>query len=99
MKSIAEFLHNTKTQAYLAFTILIGGGLIIVFGKVSETVDNRLFDLMFLIGTFYFGSSKSSTAKDDAIATMANNASQPSVVQTGSSPVVNNVLPDVDVKG
>jgi len=85
MKSIIDFLHSTKTQAYLAFTILIGGGLIIVFGKVSETVDNRLFDLMFLIGTFYFGSSKSSASKDDAIATMATNASNNPTIQNADN--------------
>jgi len=88
MKSIADFLHGTKTQAYLAFTILIGGGLIIVFGKVSETVDNRLFDLMFLVGTYFYGSSKSSTTKDEAIATMANNASA-GTSTVGSADTVN----------
>ena len=84
MKQLTDFLHNTKTQAILAFIILIGGGMIIVFGHVSETVDNRLFDLMFLVGTYFYGSSKSSTAKDETISSMAANH-QPSVTQTGDN--------------
>lgn len=84
---ILDFIHNTRTQAILAFTVLIGGGCIIVFGKASETVDNRIFDLMFLVGTFYFGSSKSGASKDEAIANLSqqpivNNASTVNVDQT-----------------
>lgn len=84
MKPLFDFLKATKTQAYLAYTILIGGGLIIEFGHLQANDNNRILDLMFLSATFYFGSSKSGASKDETIATLAGN---PTV--TGDKPTVN----------
>lgn len=84
MNSLFNFLKSTKTQAYLAFTILIGGGLLIKFGGLQANDNNRIFDLMFLTATFYFGSSKSGASKDETIATLANTQS-PSVVNSADT--------------
>lgn len=45
----------------------------VVFGHLSETSSNRIFDLMFLTATFYYGSSRSGAAKDEAISALAGN--------------------------
>lgn len=81
-----DFLHNTKTQAILAFVLLAGGGLLIKFGMLPDNDRNRIFDLMFLTATFYFGSSKSGSAKDDTIANLANNQNNP-IATTNSGDV------------
>ena len=80
---LIDLIHNTKTQAFLAFAIVIGGFLMISFVHLSDTVDNRLFDLMFLTATFYFGSSKSGTAKDDTIANLAANQNSTATTESG----------------
>jgi len=74
---LTDLIHNTKTQAFLAFTIVVGGFLMISFVNLSDTVDNRLFDLMFLTATFYFGSSKTGSSKDETIAKLAANQNNP----------------------
>lgn len=71
MKSLLDFLHSTRTQAYLGFIIMIGGGVAIYFGHLADNDKNRLFDIMLLTATYYFGSSKSGATKDETIASMA----------------------------
>jgi len=68
---LLDFIHQTKAQAALAFIIVVGGLLIICFGHLSETSNNRIFDLMLLTATFYYGSSKSGATKDEAIANLS----------------------------
>jgi len=87
---ILNFLHATKTQAILAFVALIGGGVLIKYGALPDNDRNRIFDLMFLAATFYFGSSKSGASKDETISNLANN--KPPIV-TASSDTTN-----IDVK-
>lgn len=70
MTQLFDFLKNTKTQAILAYLIIGCGFALISFVKLSDTVSNRIFDLMFLTSTFYFGSSKSGATKDEAINTL-----------------------------
>lgn len=84
MQQFLSILKSTKTQAYLAFTILLCGFGLISFGKLTDNVSNRIFDLMFLTATFYFGSSKSGATKDETISSLANNQSNP-VVNTADT--------------
>jgi len=72
MKSLLDFLHNTKVQAIGFYIVMVGGFLLVWKGALPENDRNRLFDLMFLTATFYYGSSKSGAAKDDTIASLAN---------------------------
>lgn len=70
---IFDFLHNTKTQAILAYITVIGVGTLLVFGHLTEGINNRILDIALLTATFYFGGSKSSAAKDETIATLSSN--------------------------
>lgn len=75
MQTFLKYLKDTKTQAFLAFIIIIGGGLLIGFAKLPDNDRNRIFDIILLTATFYFGSSKSGASKDETIATLAGNPS------------------------
>ena len=83
MKIILDFLHNTKVQAFGFYIVMVGGFLLVWKGALPENDRNRLFDLMFLTATFYYGSSKSGTAKDDTIANLAQNKSATADTNTG----------------
>lgn len=72
---LLDFLHSTKTQAILAYVIIIGGGLVILFGKLPDNDRNRIFDIILLTATFWYGSSKSGAAKDETISNLAQNQS------------------------
>ncbi len=72
-----DFLHNTKVQAIGFYIVMIGGGLLVWMGKLPDNDRNRIFDLMFLTATFYYGSSKSGAAKDDTIASLASQNAVP----------------------
>ncbi len=72
-----DFLHNTKVQAIGFYIVMIGGGLLVWMGKLPDNDRNRIFDLMFLTATFYYGSSKSGAAKDDTIASLASQSTAP----------------------
>lgn len=82
MKAILDFFHSTRTQAFLAYIILIGGGLILKFGGLADNDRNRLWDILFLTATFYFGSSKSGATKDETIASMAATNSAPAKTES-----------------
>lgn len=69
--SILDFLHNTKVQAIGFYIVMIGGGLLVWIGKLPDNDRNRIFDLMFLSATFYYGSSKSGANKDETISNLA----------------------------
>jgi ABC-type lipoprotein release transport system permease subunit len=75
---LLDFLHNTKTQAILSFVIIFGVGVLLVFGHLSEGINNRILDIALLTATFYFGSSKSGADKDKAIQSLSQ---QPNVQQ------------------
>ena len=81
---LLDFLHQTKTQAILAFLVLFGVGGLLELGHLSEGLNNRILDIALLTATFYFGGSKSSTSKDETIKSMADNiASTPATTTTG----------------
>jgi len=68
-----DFIHSTKTQAILAFVVVIGVGTLLEFGHLTEGINNRILDIALLTATFYFGGSKSSSAKDDTISRLTSN--------------------------
>lgn len=74
MKNIMDMLSG-KVQGVIAMIIILSGFAFLIWAKAPETVNGRVEDLMFLVGTFYFGSSKSGATKDATIATLAG--SQP----------------------
>lgn len=90
MKPLYDFLRSTRVQAFGFYIIMLGGMLMIWKGGLDVNDKNRMFDLMFLTATFYYGSSKSGAAKDDTIAALSANQSNP-VAKTDSG--------DINVKG
>lgn len=64
-----KYIPDTKT--IIAVTIILIGFSIIEFGHLSDNNCNRIFDLMFLVATYYFGSSQGQSKKDELISTMA----------------------------
>jgi hypothetical protein len=79
MKQFLDFLHDTKTQAYGFFIVLIGFPCLIAFAHLSEGLSNRLLDIVLLSATFYWGSSKSGAVKDEAISNLSANQSAPTI--------------------
>jgi len=80
---ILDFIHHTKTQAILAFVVVIGVGSLLEFGHLTEGINNRILDIALLTATFYFGGSKSSSAKDETINKMVDNAATPATTNSG----------------
>lgn len=72
MSNFLNFLKGTKTQAFLAYLITTGGLGLIGFAGLPDNDRNRIFDIVLLTATFYFGSSKSGATKDETIASMAS---------------------------
>ena len=63
-----EYLLKAIIQPLLALIIVIGGLVAVIFFDLKETVESRIFDLMFLIVGFYYVSSVSGAKKDETIA-------------------------------
>lgn len=78
---LLDFFHQTKTQAILAFVIVLGVGSLLEFGHLTEGINNRILDIALLTATFYFGGSKSSSAKDDTINMLSK--APPATTNTG----------------
>lgn len=68
MKRLAQ---NLKIQAILSITVVFGGLLLISFGNVDSSDKIGLFGIMGVVLNYYFGSSRSSTVKDETISEMS----------------------------
>lgn len=68
MKKIAQ---NVKIQGALAFTVVFGGLSLIAFGKVDSSDKIGIFGIIGVVLNYYFGSSRSSTVKDETISEMS----------------------------
>jgi len=88
---LLDFIHATKTQAILAFIVIIGVGALLKFGGLTEGINNRILDIALLTATFYFGGSKSSSSKDDTIAKLTSNP--PATTNTGDINITQNEKP------
>lgn len=73
MKKIAQ---NVKIQAALAFTVVFGGLSLIAFGAVDSSDKIGIFGIIGVVLNYYFGSSKSSTTKDETISDLTKNNSK-----------------------
>lgn len=79
MKDDNQHWLQENVQAISAIIILLLGFAFLEWGNATETIKQGVKDLMFIVATFFFGGSRSSAKKDEALATMATNASQPTV--------------------
>jgi len=68
-----KLLDHIKIQAVLAFIVVLGGLSIIAFVKVNDSDKIGIFGIMGVVLGFYFGSSKSSTTKDQTISDLTKN--------------------------
>ena len=81
-----DFIHQTKTQAFLAFTIVILGFAAVLFGHLSAAAESRILDMVYLAPSFYFIASKSGDKKDDVIAKLSQ---QPTVTANADNTNIN----------
>lgn len=66
-----KFFTNIKIQSVIALIIIAGGYSIITFTKVNDSDRIGIFNLMCMVAGYFFGSSKSSTVKDETISEMS----------------------------
>lgn len=71
-----KLIQHIKIQAVLAFIVVLGGLSIIAFVKVNDSDKIGIFGIMGVVLGFYFGSSKSSTTKDETISDLTKNNSK-----------------------
>lgn len=71
-----KLIQHIKIQAVLAFIVVLGGLSIIAFVKVNDSDKIGIFGIMGVVLGFYFGSSKSSTTKDETISDLTKNNSR-----------------------
>jgi hypothetical protein len=74
MQKITDLLSD-KAQLLIALIIVLAGFAYLIWAHGPDAINNRVEDLMFLVGTFYFGSSKSGTTKDATISSLAQTQS------------------------
>jgi hypothetical protein len=86
MKNITEFLSN-QVQGVIALLIILCGFAFLIWAHCPETINGRVEDLMFLVGTFYFGSSKSGSTKDATISSLAQNQQTPLIANSENTTV------------
>jgi hydrogenase/urease accessory protein HupE len=65
--SIKE-LSKTSMQSILGVIVVLGGFLTLVFETPAADVKIAIVGMMSMVLGYYFGSSKSSNAKDETIA-------------------------------
>lgn len=78
-------LFSEKMLGLIAMAIILIGYAFLAWAGKPDTTNARIEDLMFLVATYFFGSSRSGATKDATIANLAQNP-QPIV---GSSDTTN----------
>jgi len=68
-----EALKNTTIQGIIAIIIIVVGFLFLAFIQARESITVSIVNLMIMVVSYYFGSSRSTTKKDETIASMAQN--------------------------
>lgn len=68
-----NFFDKIKVQAVIAFIIIVGGLSAIIFTQVNNADRIGIFSLMSAVIGYYFGSSKSSSGKDETISDLSKN--------------------------
>lgn len=66
--SLKEAFLKTNIQGVIALMIITGGFLFLAFLDRSETTSVSITNLMIMVVSYYFGSSRSTAKKDETIA-------------------------------
>lgn len=77
---------NENVQGIVALCIIVIGFTFLKWAHATETINQGVKDLMFIVATFYFGGSRSSAKKDETIASLSQ-TQQPTIQQTGDNPI------------
>lgn len=81
-----EFI-TPKVLIALIFIICGFSGIYFV-PNLSDSVHNRIFDVMFLIGAYYFGSSTGATKKDEVISNLAESKQSGSLIEKSENTTI-----------
>lgn len=68
--SIKETINNLTIQGVIALLIICVGFAFLAFVQAKESVTVSIVNLMIMVVSYYFGSSRSTTKKDETIANM-----------------------------
>lgn len=68
--SINEAFGRTNIQGIIALIIIIGGFVFLGFLNPNETTSVSIINLMIMVVSYYFGSSRSTAKKDETIANL-----------------------------
>ena len=68
--SIKETINNLTIQGVIALLIICVGFAFLAFVAAKESVTSSIVNLMIMVVSYYFGSSRSTTKKDETIANM-----------------------------
>jgi len=69
--TIDKLLSIITIQAVIALSVVVGGLLILAFVEISEGLQSSIVNMIILVLGFYFGSSRSTTKKDQTISDLA----------------------------
>jgi uncharacterized membrane protein len=68
--SIKETINNLTIQGVIALLIICVGFAFLAFVPAKESVTVSIVNLMIMVVSYYFGSSRSTSKKDETIANM-----------------------------
>jgi len=68
--SIKETINNLTIQGVIALLIICVGFSFLAFVPAKESVTVSIVNLMIMVVSYYFGSSRSTSKKDETIANM-----------------------------
>lgn len=74
--SIKDKFIDISTQTIIALFIMIAGFSFLFFRLGNPATESSVTNMMLLVIGFYFGSSRSTTKKDETIANIAENQKQ-----------------------
>ncbi len=70
--SIKETFENITIQGVIALIIILVGFGFLAFVPAKESITVSIVNLMIMVVSYYFGSSRSTARKDETIANFAN---------------------------
>ncbi len=70
--SIKETLKGLTIQGIIALIVIVGGYLFLAFISTTDVIKTTISNLMLVVISYYFGSSRSTSKKDETIADFIN---------------------------
>jgi len=73
--SIRETINSLTIQGVIALMIITFGFIFLAVIPAKESITVSIVNLMIMVVSYYFGSSRSASKKDDTIQTMVDKQS------------------------